>query len=135
VRDEWCRRTDGVIFFDESYELGSDVTLRRVGGHFRGQTVAAWRTGNRGRGVLLAGDAVFPNPDHRTVIFLRSYPNRLPLSGAVVLRISAQLDGLHFDRLYNNFGAVVGSDAKSVVRSSAVRHAAWTNGENDAETW
>jgi hypothetical protein len=132
---EWCRRTERVTFFDERHDLGPDLTLHRVGGHFRGQTVAEWRSGNDGRGVLLAGDAVFPNPDRRTVSFLRSYPNRLPLSGAVVQRTAGQLDGLHFDRLYNNFGAVVPVDARAVVRYSADRHAAWTDGLHDDETW
>ena len=132
---EWCRRTERVTFFDETHDLGPDLTLHRVGGHFRGQTVAEWRSGNGGRGVLLAGDAVWPNPDRRTVSFLRSYPNRLPLSGAVVQRIAAQLDGLSFDRLYNNFGAVVPADAKAVIRLSADRHAAWTDGRHDDETW
>ncbi len=124
-----------MTFFDESYELGPDITLYRVGGHFRGQTVAEWRTGNAGAGVLLAGDAVSPNPDRRTVSFLRSYPNRLPLSGAVVRRVAGQLNGLHFDRLYNNFGDVVPSGAKTVLMASAERHAAWTDGLHDAETW
>lgn len=132
---EWCRRPDRVTFFEETHELGADVTLHRVGGHFRGQTVAEWRPGNEGRGVLFAGDAVFPNPDRRSVSFLRSYPNRLPLSGAVVQRIARQLEGLHFDRLYNNFGAVVPADAKAVLRFSADRHAAWTDGHHDDETW
>ncbi len=100
-----------------------------------GQTVAEWRTGNGGAGVLFAGDAVFPNPDRRTVSFMRSYPNRLPLSGAVVRRIAAQLDGLHYDRLYNNFGARVPTDAKAVVGRSALRHAAWVEGDHDDETW
>jgi Metallo-beta-lactamase superfamily len=131
---EWCRRRDRVIWFDETYELGRDVTLYRVGGHFRGQTVAEWRTGGSG-GVLLAGDAVSPNPDRRTVTFLRSYPNRIPLSGAVVRRIAQQLDGLSFDRLYNNFGDVVPDDARGVVTRSAQRYAEWTDGLHDAETW
>ena len=90
-----------------------------------------WATGNEGRGVLLAGDAIFTNPDRKTVSFLRSYPNRLPLSGNVVQRIAAQVAGLHFDRLYNNFGAVVPSDAKAVIRYSADRHAAWVRGDYD----
>ena len=132
---EWCRRQERVTFFDETYELGQNLTLYRVGGHFRGQTVAEWRTGNAGAGVLLAGDAVSPNPDRRTVSFLRSFPNRLPLSGAVVRRVARQLDGLHFDRLYNNFGDAVPSDAKAVLKASAERHAAWTDGLHDDETW
>ena len=43
----------------------------------------------------------------------------------------SQLEGLHFDRLYNNFGAVVPSDAKAVLRCSADRHAAWVRGDFD----
>jgi hypothetical protein len=132
---QWCRRTDRVRLFDQSYELGPTLTLHRVGGHFRGQTVAEWRRGNGGAGVLLAADAVMPNPDRRTVSFLRSYPNRLPLSGAVVRRIASQLEGLHFDRLYNNFGAVVPMNARAVVTASAQRHAEWTDGLHDDETW
>ena len=48
---------------------------------------------------------------------------------------AGRLEGLHFDRLYNNFGAVVPADAKAVVRASADRHAAWTDGLHDDETW
>lgn len=130
--DEWVRRRDPLVeLYDERREVAPGLTLHRVGGHFRGQAVVEWRAGADGRGVLLAGDAVFPNPDRRTVSFLRSYPNRIPLSGNVVQRIATQLEGLHYDRLYNNFGAVVPSDAKAVVRRSADRHAAWTRGDFD----
>nr|WP_234423793.1 hydrolase [Intrasporangium calvum] len=128
---EWVRRPDLVEFFDDAREVGPGLTLHRVGGHFAGQTVVEWPAGNGGRGVLLAGDAIFPNPDGRTVSFMRSYPNRLPLSGTVVQRIAAQVSLLHFDRLYNNFGAVVASDAKAVIRYSADRHTAWVRGDYD----
>lgn len=63
--------------------------------------------------------------------FLRSYPNRLPLSGGVVQRIAAQAEKLHFDRLYNNFGTAVPADAKAVIRYSADRHTAWVRGDHD----
>lgn len=128
---EWVRRPDRVEFYDAQRAVAPGLTLHRVGGHFRGQAVLEWATGNDGKGVLLAADAVFPNPDRRTVSFLRSYPNRLPLSGAVVQRLAAQLEQLHFDRLYNNFGAVVPADAKAVLRYSADRHAAWVRGDYD----
>ena len=111
---EWVRRRDALVeLYDERREVAPGLTLHRVGGHFRGQAVVEWTAGAEGRGVLLAGDAVFPNPDRRSVSFMRSYPNRIPLSGNVVQRIAGQLEGLHFDRLYNNFGAVVPSDAKA----------------------
>ena len=129
---DWVRRRDPLVeLYDEQREVAPGLTLHRVGGHFRGQAVVEWRRGAEGRGVLLAGDAVFPNPDRRSVSFMRSYPNRIPLSGNVVQRVAGQLEGLHFDRLYNNFGAVVPSDAKVVLRRSADRHAAWTRGDFD----
>lgn len=128
---EWVRRAELVEFYDERREVAPGLTLHRVGGHFRGQAVLEWVNGNEGHGVLLAGDAIFPNPDRRTVSFMRSYPNRLPLSGHVVQRLAAQVEGLHFDRLYNNFGAVVRAGAKQTIRYSADRHAAWARGDFD----
>lgn len=128
---EWVRRDALVEYYEDRREIAAGLTLHRIGGHFPGQAVVEWATGNDGRGVLLAADAVFPNPDRRTVSFLRSYPNRIPLSGSVVQRMTAQVDELHFDRLYNNFGAVVPADAKAVIRYSADRHAAWARGDHD----
>ena len=129
---EWVRRRDPLVeFYGARREIGAGLTLHRVGGHFRGQAVLEWATGNEGLGVLLAGDAIVPNPDRRSVSFLRSYPNRIPLSGPVVQRIADQVGTLHFDRLYNNFGAVVPRDAQAMVRFSADRHAAWTRGDFD----
>ncbi|WP_374970352.1 hydrolase [Terrabacter sp. BE26] len=129
---EWVRRRDPLVeLYDERRDVAPGLTLHRVGGHFRGQAVVEWVAGAQGRGVLLAGDAVFPNPDRRSVSFMRSYPNRIPLSGNVVQRIASQLERLHYDRLYNNFGAVVPAGAKGVVEASADRHAAWTRGDFD----
>jgi hypothetical protein len=96
--------------------------------------VAHWADGAGGKGVLLTGDSVFPNPDRRTVAFMRSYPNRLPLSGAVALRIAAQLEELEFDRIYGNFNNVIATGAKTILHDSAQRHAAWTRGDFDALT-
>lgn len=128
---EWVRRADRAEFYDAHREVAPGLSLHRVGGHFRGQAVLEWATGNDGLGVLFASDAIFTNPDRRTVSFMRSYPNRLPLSGNVVQRLAAQVEQLHFDRLYNNFGAVVPQDAKAIIRYSADRHAAWVRGDYD----
>lgn len=128
---EWVRRPERVEFYDDRRDVATGVTLHRVGGHFRGQAVLEWATGNDGKGVLLAGDAIFTNPDRKTVSFMRSYPNRLPLSGNVVQRLAAQVEELHFDRLYNNFGAVVPQDAQAIIRYSADRHTAWVRGDHD----
>jgi hypothetical protein len=62
---------------------------------------------------------------------MRSYPNRLPLSGAVALRIAAQLGELTFDRIYGNFNNAIVSGAKTILHDSARRHAAWARGDFD----
>ena len=129
---EWLRRPSPLVeLYDERRDVAPGLVLHRVGGHFRGQAVAEWRAGADGAGVLLAGDAVSPNPDRRSMSFLRSYPNRIPLSGNVVQRIATQLESLHFDRLYDNFGGVTPSGAPVMLRASADRYAAWTRGDFD----
>ncbi len=82
------------------------VTVIQPGGHFPGSAVVHWANGAEGKGVLLSGDTIFANPDRTSVSFMRSYPNRIPLSGAVVDRVAKSLDPFEYDRLYNNFGSV-----------------------------
>jgi hypothetical protein len=128
---EWVQREGAAIeLWSGQRRLTSTITLHTLGGHFPGSAVAAWSAGAEGRGVLLTGDTIFANPDG-TASFLRSYPNRIPLSGAVVQRIADATDQLEFDRLYNNFGGVIEAGARAAVRFSADRHAAWVRGDFD----
>jgi hypothetical protein len=128
----WLGRNDPTVeYWSGSQRIADGLTLHRTGGHFPGSAVAHWAAGAAGKGVLLTGDSVFPNPDRRSVAFMRSYPNRLPLSGAVALRIAAQLGELTFDRIYGNFNNVIASGAKAVLHDSAQRHAAWARGDFD----
>ena len=129
---EWVMRRDSVItWWSGKLELLPSVTVIQVGGHFPGSAVMCWRDGADNRGVLLAGDTIFPNSDGRTVGFLRSYPNRIPLSAAVVQRMAATLAELEFDRIYGLFVNDVDSGGKESVRRSADRHAAWVRGDYD----
>jgi glyoxylase-like metal-dependent hydrolase (beta-lactamase superfamily II) len=128
----WVARPDPVIqTWSGEVAVLPGVTLAQVGGHFPGSAVIHWRAGAEGRGVLLSGDTVFANPDRRSVSFMRSFPNRLPLSGAVAERIAQSLEGFDFDRLYANFDTVITTDARAVVRRSADRHQAWVRGDFD----
>lgn len=128
----WLARPDPVIQpWSGQVRLVPGVTLAQLGGHFPGSAVLHWRAGADGRGVLLSGDTVFANPDRGSVSFMRSYPNRLPLSGPVALRIAAALERFEFDRLYGNFDNVIPADAGRIVRRSADRHAAWVRGDFD----
>lgn len=129
---EWLARPDPAIEpWSGQREILPGVTLSQPGGHFPGSAVAHWAAGAEGRGVLLSGDTIFANPDRTSVSFMRSYPNRIPLSAAVVERIAAHVGRFAFDRLYHNFEGTIPADAAAVVQRSAARHAAWVRGDFD----
>lgn len=128
----WVARPDPVIeTWTGEREVLPGVVLSQPGGHFPGSAVVHWAAGAEGRGVLLSGDTIFANPDRTSVSFMRSYPNRIPLSAAVVLRVAEHVARRHFERLYNNFEGVIPADARDVVLRSARRHAAWVRGDFD----
>ena len=128
----WVQRPDGVVeTWSGEREVLPGVVLSQPGGHFPGSAVVHWAAGAEGRGVLLSGDTIWANADRRSVAFMRSYPNLLPLSGAVAERIAAHVARRPFDRLYNNFEGVVPGDARAIVLRSAQRHAAWVRGDFD----
>ena len=102
-----------------------------LGGHFTGSSVVHWPAGADGRGVLLAGDTLFANPDRKSVAFMRSYPNHIPLSAGVVERTCRHVDPLEFDWLYGKFQNVIDVDVSEVVRRSADRHTRWVCGDYD----
>ncbi|WP_262849532.1 hydrolase [Mumia quercus] len=132
---EWLgRRTERVQLWEDDHELAPGLSLHRVGGHFVGAAVALWSADETGRGLLLSGDTVFPNPDRRSLGFMRSYPNKIPLSAAVVQAIADRLSGFAFDRIVGNFGNLIDADAKAVLEHSAARHIAWVRGDHDDET-
>src|SRR4029453_3387775 len=106
-------------------ELAPGLTLYQPGGHFPGSAVVHWAVGADGRGVLLSGDTIFPNPGGKSASFMRSYPNRIPLSADGVDRVPKGREGLEFDRVYGNFAKSIDKDARSIVRFSADRHMAW----------
>jgi hypothetical protein len=128
---EWVQRDDPAIrLWDEPVEVLPGVTLHRIGGHFPGSAVAHLVDAD-GKGVLLSGDTVAGTPDGHWVSFMRSYPNKLPMSAAVIEKVASRVLALEFDRLYDNFGAQVLADAQTWVRRSADRYIAWVRGDFD----
>lgn len=129
---QWLVRVnESIELWDGTRELASGLKLIRVGGHFAGSAVAHWQAAD-GVGVLLSSDTIFPVAAKGWVTFLRSYPNRLPLSAGTVERIADQVLALDFDRLYGNFhDQPITSDARQAVKQSAERHIAWVSGEFD----
>jgi hypothetical protein len=132
---EWVQRPSPVIAtWSGRYEVAPGLTLHQLGGHFPGSSVAHWAPGAGGKGVLLVSDTIHANPDRTTVTFLRSYPNRIPLSPAVVERIGRNVMQLPFDRLYDNFGRTIEAGAAAAVSRSAERYSAWVRGDFDGLT-
>jgi hypothetical protein len=132
---DWVQRPDPAIeTWSGRYQVAPGLTLHQIGGHFPGSSVVHWAAGAGGKGVLLVSDTIHANPDRATVTFLRSYPNRIPLSPAVVQRITGAVTELAFDRLYDNFGRGVATGAAEAVSRSADRYAAWVRGDFDQLT-
>jgi hypothetical protein len=132
---DWVQRPDSAITaWSGSHEIAPGLVLREVGGHFRGSSLLHWSAGAGGRGVLLSSDTIHGNPDGTTVTFMRSYPNRIPLSAAVVTRLAAAVADLPFERIYDNFGRGPKADAAAAVQRSAERYAGWVRGDFDEAT-
>lgn len=131
----WVQRPDASITAVEgAVHLEQDAELVTLGGHFPGSMVLHWTSGAQGCGVLLAGDTIMVNSDRATTSFMRSYPNRLPLSGTTVERMMATLGDRRYDRIWSNFGNAITQDADEHVAASARRHVAWVSGAFDDQT-
>lgn len=123
-REYVTRPTAAIEHWDgDELTLPGGLTLLRLGGHFEGGTVLLWPNGAEGRGALLSGDIVMVVPDRKTVSFMWSYPNLLPLSARELERIGATLEPLAFDRLYGAWwDRVIRSNAKGAVRTGVERY-------------
>jgi glyoxylase-like metal-dependent hydrolase (beta-lactamase superfamily II) len=98
----WVTRPHRAIvpWSGDRLELSDDITLLRTGGHFAGGTILHWRAGAAGRGALLTGDVAMVAADRRSLSFMYSYPNYIPLNAAAVQRIAQSVAPLAFDRIY-----------------------------------
>lgn len=129
---EWVQRHDPVLQpWSGQMPLTEGLALHTLGGHFPGSAIAHWAAGAEGAGVVLAGDTIMVNNDRTTTSFMRSYPNRLPLSATVVARIADQVSALRYRQLWSNFGIAIGEDAAAAVQRSAQRHIDWVSGKYD----
>ena len=80
---------------------------------------------------VLAGDTIFPGSNGKWVTFMRSFTETIPMYAAVVDRVVQKTLERPFDRLYSNFGGVIDTDARAVVRRSADRYMGWVRGDFD----
>jgi hypothetical protein len=133
---EWVMRDDPALAFwsSEKKTLLPGLTLIRCGGHFPGGAVLHWAAGAGGRGALFSGDIVQVVLDRKTVSFMRSFPNYIPLSEPGVTRIVEALEPYEFEVIHGAFpDRSIMNDGKRALRYSAERYLAWIRGDGSAE--
>jgi hypothetical protein len=122
---QWITRPHPTIvsWTGESHRLSEDILLVRTGGHFAGGTVMHWSAGAEGRGALLTGDVAMVAMDRRSLSFMYSYPNYIPLNAEAVRRIARGVEPLAFDRIYGAWwGKNIEADAKAAFDRSVQRY-------------
>ena len=109
----------------ETQKLSENIMLVRTGGHFAGATVLHWRKAAQGRGALFAGDIAMVGMDRRSLSFMYSYPNNIPLNAAAVRRIAGAVAPLAFDAIYGAWwDRNIAAGAKTLFDASVRRYLA-----------
>jgi hypothetical protein len=133
---KWIMRDDPAVALwqGETKEIAPGVTLIRAGGHYPGGTVLHWAAGCGGKGALLSGDIVQVVQDNKSVSFMWSFPNFIPLSGPRVEGVVNALKPYQFDRVHGAFNErTIWSDGKGVVERSAERYLKIIRGDGSYE--
>lgn len=118
----WIQRDSPHIHLWEgdSFDINSHVQLLRLGGHFAGGCVLHHK---KEKGMLLSGDIIQVASGAKSVSFMWSYPNMLPLSATTVADIAQRLENVEFDALYGAFeGKDIPSGASEIVQQSAQKY-------------
>ncbi|GAA4436433.1 MBL fold metallo-hydrolase [Pontibacter saemangeumensis] len=121
---QWVMRPDAVISFweGETLTLWDGLEVIKTGGHFPGSCVLYWPEGANGKGALLTGDTIHVNMDRRSVSFMHSFPNLIPLRKPQVEGIRDALAGLAFERIYAAFDTHIASGARTAFDKSVKRY-------------
>ncbi len=133
---DWIFRDDPAIklWKGERNELLPGLTMICCGGHFPGGIVLHWAGGAGGKGALLSGDIVQVVQDRKTVSFMRSFPNFIPMSAPAVERVVNALAPFAFDRIHGAFPTrTIWKDGKRVLETSAKRYLDYIRGNGSAE--
>jgi hypothetical protein len=133
---QWIMREDPAIklWDGEHKDLLPGLKLIRCGGHYAGGVVLHWAAGAGGRGALLSGDIVQVVQDRKTVSFMRSFPNFIPMSAPAVERVVNALAPFPFEVIHGAFPTrTIWKDGKRVLEKSAKRYLDYIRGDGSAE--
>jgi glyoxylase-like metal-dependent hydrolase (beta-lactamase superfamily II) len=115
----------------DSYRIADDLLLVRTGGHFVGGTIMHWGAGADGHGTLLTGDVAMVAMDRRSLSFMYSFPNYIPLNATAVRRIARAVEPLAFDRIHGAWwGRNIAMNAKAAFEMSVRRYLAAISDES-----
>jgi hypothetical protein len=133
---KWIMR-DGpsiALWQGQTKELLPGLTLICAGGHYPGGTCLHWAAGAGGKGALLSGDIVQVVQDNKSVSFMWSFPNFIPLSAPRVQGVVDALKGYKFDRIHGAFtDRTIWSDGRGVLERSAERYLKIIQGDGTYE--
>jgi glyoxylase-like metal-dependent hydrolase (beta-lactamase superfamily II) len=118
---DWLTRRDFnlVLWEEEELELWPQLNLINCGGHFDGGTILHHDIED---GKLLVGDVIQVCPDRKSVSFMYSYPNYIPLSKREILKIQELVSPLHYRYMYGAFGHYLNDNAAEVTDYSLKRY-------------
>jgi glyoxylase-like metal-dependent hydrolase (beta-lactamase superfamily II) len=121
---QWLGRRDPMIKLWEgsTQPLWDGISLVLLGGHFSGGAILHWPTAGNGKGALLVGDVIQVCPDQKTVSFMYSYPNYIPLPKKDILQIQNAVQPLVYDAVYGAFGRVIRTGGQQAVAFSLERY-------------
>lgn len=117
---EWIgRKTAAIELWQDQAALWDNIQLIRCGGHFPGACVLH---DPKNKGSLFVGDTIQVAPDLKTVSFMYSYPNMIPLAKKDILQIQNAVKDCKYESIYGAFGRYIKNDAMAAVEFSVNRY-------------
>lgn len=116
--EKWITRRDfnAVLWTEETKDILPGVTLINSGGHFPGGAILHYKD------MLLVGDIIQVCPDLKSVSFMYSYPNMIPLPKRDILHIRESVKSFRYDAIYGAFGLYIKSGGEDVLQFSIDRY-------------
>lgn len=116
----WLERKPEALHLWEGDKLTlwDDVQFICCGGHFPGGNILYVPALK----ALLTGDVLHVCPDLKSVAFMYSYPNYIPLPEKAILNIKEVTDPLDYDAMFGAFGRYLFSGAKQAMHLSVNRY-------------
>lgn len=88
-----------VLWKGEELELWDEMKIMLIGGHFAGSSILHVPFLSE-KGTIICGDTLFLSPNKIHFSIFWSYPNKMPLPRAEMIRLKERFDRIPFDSFY-----------------------------------